>query len=131
MKARVEILIRDEEGNRLSQLDPYQMDLGSQSLHDIEGAVEHWRQQALPDIEAELLRQAQSQFTQQGKNREPICNGTRPVCIKTLHGQVPLSVADLSVPRTRDKLLAGDTPVERRLCQPSIAGVVWLLQQSP
>ena len=69
MKARVEILIRDEAGNLLSQLDPYQMDLGSQSLHDIEGAVEHWRQQALPDIEADLLRQAQSQFTQQAKKQ--------------------------------------------------------------
>lgn len=69
MKARVDILIRDEAGNLLSQLDPYQMDLGSQSLHDIEGAVEHWRQQALPDIEAELLRQAQSQFTRKVKKQ--------------------------------------------------------------
>jgi len=43
------------------------MDLGSQSLHDIEGAVEDWRQKVLPDMEADLLDKAQSQFTQQAK----------------------------------------------------------------
>ena len=67
MQARMELVIRDGEGNILSQLDPYLMDLGSQSLHDIEGAVEDWKQKILPDIEANLLSQAQSQFTQQAK----------------------------------------------------------------
>jgi len=37
MKAKVELVIRDEDGNILSQLDPYVLELGSQSLHDIEG----------------------------------------------------------------------------------------------
>lgn len=60
MKARVEIVFRDEAGNLLSQLDSYPMDLGSQILHDIKVAVEQWRQQALPNIEAELLRRAQN-----------------------------------------------------------------------
>jgi hypothetical protein len=46
------------------------MDLGSQSLHDIEGAVETWRQQVLPEMEAGLLTQAQSQFTQEIKKHE-------------------------------------------------------------
>lgn len=55
MKARVELVIRDEEGNILSQLNPYLMELGCQSLHDIEGAVEGWKQKILPDIEADLL----------------------------------------------------------------------------
>ena len=67
MKAKVELVIRDEDGNILSQLDPYVLELGSQSLHDIEGAVENWRQKVLPDIEADLLSQAQSQFTQRVK----------------------------------------------------------------
>jgi len=35
MRAKVELVIRDEDGNILSQLDPYLMDLGSQSLHDM------------------------------------------------------------------------------------------------
>ena len=70
MRARVEVVIRDEEGNILSQLAPAWIDLGAQSLHDIEGAVETWRQQALPEIEADLLTGTQSQFTQEIKKTE-------------------------------------------------------------
>ena len=55
MKARVEVVIRDEEGKILGQLDSYSMELGAQSLHEIEGAVEDWRQKVLPDVTAELL----------------------------------------------------------------------------
>jgi len=39
-----------------------------QPKHDIEGAVEDWRQKVLPDMEADLLDKAQSQFTQ-GKKK--------------------------------------------------------------
>lgn len=67
MKAKVKLVIQDEEGNILSQLDPYLIDLGFHCLHDIEGAVEDWRQKVLPDMEADLLDKAQSQFTQQAK----------------------------------------------------------------
>ncbi len=70
MRARVEVVIRDEEGNLLSQLAPAWIDLGTQSLHDIEGAVEMWRQQVLPEIEADLLTRTQSQFTQEIKKPE-------------------------------------------------------------
>jgi len=69
MRARVEVVIRDEAGNILSQLAPQQIDLGAQSLHEIERAVEIWKQQALPEIEADLLSQAQNQFTQQKKKQ--------------------------------------------------------------
>lgn len=64
MKARVELVIRDEEGKILSQLGSYSMELGTQSLHEIEGAVEEWRQKVLPDVTAELLHSAQTRFTQ-------------------------------------------------------------------
>ncbi|MDZ4876734.1 MAG: hypothetical protein CLLPBCKN_006169 [Chroococcidiopsis cubana SAG 39.79] len=70
MKARVETVIRDESGNILSQLTADEIDLGNQSLHDIEGAVENWKQQALLEIEASLLTQAQNQFTQEIKKPE-------------------------------------------------------------
>lgn len=70
MRATVEVVIRDEAGNILSQLVPHEIDLGTQSLHDIEGAVETWRQQALPEIEADLLTRTQSQFTQEIKKPE-------------------------------------------------------------
>ncbi|MBV8883488.1 MAG: hypothetical protein JO235_05735 [Chroococcidiopsidaceae cyanobacterium CP_BM_RX_35] len=69
MQARMELVIRDGEGNILSQLDPYLMELDCQSLHEIEGAVEDWKQKILPDIEANLLDIAQSQFTQQTKKQ--------------------------------------------------------------
>jgi len=54
----------------LSQLAPHEINLGNQSLDEIEGAVENWKQQALPEIEANLLTQAQSQFTQEIKHPE-------------------------------------------------------------
>lgn len=65
----MEVVIRDEQRNIVSQLAPAWMDLGTQSLHDIEGAVENWKQQALPEIEADLLSGAQSQFTQEIKKQ--------------------------------------------------------------
>jgi hypothetical protein len=46
MRARVEVVIRDEALNIVSQLAPHEIDLKNQSLHDIEGAVEAWKQQA-------------------------------------------------------------------------------------
>ncbi len=52
MRARVEVVIRDAAGNIVSQLAPHEIDLKNQSLHDIEGAVEAWKRQALPEIEA-------------------------------------------------------------------------------
>jgi hypothetical protein len=67
MKAKIEVIIRDEQGKMIGQLEPQAMDLGSQSLHDIEGAVEQWRRRALPDIEAELLSAAQMKFVAQKK----------------------------------------------------------------
>ena len=67
MRAKVKLEIQDEEGNILSQLDPYWMELGSQSLRDIEGAVKNWKQKFLPDIEADLLNQAQDSVHATGK----------------------------------------------------------------
>jgi hypothetical protein len=67
MKAKIEVIIRDEKGDVIGQLEPQAMDLGRQSLHDIEGAVEQWRRRALPDIEAELLSAAQMEFVAQKK----------------------------------------------------------------
>ncbi len=69
MKARVELVIRDEEGNILGQLDSYSLELGAQSLYEIEGAVEDWRQKVLPDVTAELLHSAQTKFTQESKKQ--------------------------------------------------------------
>jgi hypothetical protein len=61
-------------------------------LHEIEGAVENWRQQALPEIEASLLTEAQSQFTQEIKKQKASCNGSRLIWIKTVHGKFVFSL---------------------------------------
>ena len=39
MKATFELAIRDEDGNIVGQLDPYQVNLGNQTLHEIEGQL--------------------------------------------------------------------------------------------
>ncbi len=67
MKVTIEFVIRDEIGNILSQNSPFAMEIGIQSLHDIEGGVEQMKQKVLPEIEATLLAQAQNQFTKKVK----------------------------------------------------------------
>lgn len=67
MKARLELIVRDENDNIVGQLAEYEVDLINPTLHGIEGAVEEWRQQALPELESHLLTQAQTEFTQQAK----------------------------------------------------------------
>ncbi len=65
--ASIEVIVRDEQGDIVSCLKPYKLELGQQSLHEIEGAVEEWRRRALPEIEAKLLTRAQGALTQRGK----------------------------------------------------------------
>ena len=43
------------------------MDIGTESLHDIEGCVEMIRQKVLPEIEVDLLTQAQTRYTEASK----------------------------------------------------------------
>jgi hypothetical protein len=45
----------------------YPLDWKTQSFHDIEGAVENFKQVVLPDIEASLLEVTQSVFIQDKK----------------------------------------------------------------
>ncbi|UXE60162.1 MAG: hypothetical protein KA717_31670 [Woronichinia naegeliana WA131] len=67
MKVTIEFVIRDEIGNILSQNSRLAMEIGTQSLHDIEGGVEQMKQKVLPEIEATLLAQAQNEFTKKVK----------------------------------------------------------------
>jgi len=67
MKAKIEVIIRDEQGKVIGQMAPQPMNLGNQSLDEIEGALEDWRRRALPEIEARLLSAAQSQFVLEKK----------------------------------------------------------------
>lgn len=61
--ASIEVIIRDDDGNIISQQPTQEVNLKNASLDMIEAGVENWRKQALPEIEAALLHQAQAEFT--------------------------------------------------------------------
>ena len=67
MKARVELVLRDEEGKICGQLDSDSMELGAPSLSELEGAVEEWRRKVRLEVTAELLHTAPTKFTQEAK----------------------------------------------------------------
>ena len=69
--ATIEVILRDDEGNVIGTgtSQTYSLDLGQQTLHDIEGSVEQFKQQALPEIEQILLNHAQTKFTQEIKKK--------------------------------------------------------------
>ena len=61
---RIRLTLEDDKGRELTSEKEHIYDLpgGMQQLVDIEAAVEHFKQQVLPDLEVELLRRAQQQF---------------------------------------------------------------------
>lgn len=67
--AYIEVTIRDDQGNILQQAQTriYPLNPCIKTLDEIEGAVEDWKKQVLPDIERELLNAAQAEFTQEKK----------------------------------------------------------------
>jgi hypothetical protein len=62
--ASIEIIIRDDEGRVLGtkHYGEEEFDIGSGSFHEIEGAVETFKQIALPEIERTLLEHEQTRF---------------------------------------------------------------------
>ncbi len=66
---KIEIMLKDEQGKQLSQLQSIDLELGTQSLYEIETAVEKLRKKMLPELSKQLLRQAQREFTQEKKKR--------------------------------------------------------------
>ena len=65
--AKIEIIIKDEEGKELTRLPSMDLELGNQSLAEIEKAVEKMKQKILPEISSELLSKAQREFTEEKK----------------------------------------------------------------
>ncbi len=68
--AKIEIIIKDEQGKELTRLQSIDLELGSQSLDEIETAVEKLKQKMLPEISSELLRKAQRDFNQEKKKMQ-------------------------------------------------------------
>jgi predicted translin family RNA/ssDNA-binding protein len=69
--AKIEIIIKDEQGKELTRLQSMDLELGSQSLDEIETAVEKLKQKMLPEISSELMSQAQREFTKEKKRLRP------------------------------------------------------------
>ena len=68
--AKIEIIIKDEQGEELTRLQSIDLELGSQSLDEIETAGEKLKQKILPEISPELLRKAQREFTKEKKKTQ-------------------------------------------------------------
>ena len=68
--ATIEVILRDDDGNVIgsSTHQSDAMTLGHPTLDEIEGEVERFKQQALPEIEQIWLNHAQAQFTEEKKN---------------------------------------------------------------
>lgn len=62
--ASIELTIRDDNGNIIDEGKKriYKLNLGRGSFHEIEGGVEDFKNKALPDIEADLLKEAQREY---------------------------------------------------------------------
>ena len=71
--AKIEIIIKDEQGKELTQLQSLDLELGNQSLAEIEKAVENLKQKMLPEISSELLSKAQREFTEDKKKTQSYC----------------------------------------------------------
>lgn len=65
--ASIEVIIRDDQGNIISQGNAKEIALRHANLETIEAGVEAWRKQVLPEIESQLLQQTQSEFTLEKK----------------------------------------------------------------
>ncbi len=68
--AKIEIIIKDELGEELTRLQSMDLELGNQSLDEIETAVEKLKQKMLPEISSELMSQAQREFTKEKKKTQ-------------------------------------------------------------
>ncbi len=68
--AKIEIIIKDEQGKELTRLQSMDLELGSQSLDEIETAVEKLKQKMLPKISSELMSEGQREFTKEKKKTQ-------------------------------------------------------------
>ena len=64
---QIEIIIKNDQGQEISRLQSLNIELGNQTLNEIETAVEKIKQKILPEISKSLLGEAQREFTEQKK----------------------------------------------------------------
>jgi hypothetical protein len=73
---RVEILVRDEAGEVISE-QTFALEVGSGQFHEIEQAVEGLKRAALPQREGDVLRHAQARWVAEVKKTTPIGSTAR------------------------------------------------------
>ena len=68
--ATIAMIIRDDHGNIIEgrTRKAYKLDLGNQSFNAIEAAVGTFKNIALPDLKADLLKEAQDNFIKKTTN---------------------------------------------------------------
>jgi len=121
MKVTVEFVIRDDKGNILSQNSPFPMEIGTQSLYDIEGCIEQMKNKVLPEIEVSLLTHAQKEFTEEAKKKLNFsCNGTRKVWIKTLHGKFEFQLQKYQINKKEASYFQLSEQLQERFVSPRL-----------
>lgn len=67
----VELILRDDNGRIINEGEKrvYKLNPGNRSFHEIEGEVEGFKKEALPDIEVDLLKEAQTKFIEEAKKK--------------------------------------------------------------
>jgi len=70
--AKIKLTLCDDEGNPIAgvKAKDYAIEVGNETLDEIEAAVEDFRLKALPEIEADLLNVAQERLSQQVKKKD-------------------------------------------------------------
>lgn len=68
--AKIKIVIENDEGKTISKLKFLDLDLGNKTLYEIEREVEKFKQKMLPEIEKQLLLEAQKEFTKEEKKKD-------------------------------------------------------------
>ena len=69
--AKVKLVIEDDEGRVLGTRE-VSLDVQSGSFHDIEGAVEAFRREVLPQLTGELLAEQQRRLREEKRGPGPV-----------------------------------------------------------
>ena len=64
---KIEIILKDDEGKTISKVKSLDLQLGNNTIYEIEREVEKFKQEMLPEISKELLLQSQKKFTKEEK----------------------------------------------------------------
>ncbi len=59
--AKIDIRLKDDNGEQIGKQREYELEVGTGSLAEIEAAVEVLKRKTLPEIEQQLLIEAQAQ----------------------------------------------------------------------